>query len=109
MDYFGINCYGLEQCVLGCPVEPQPEMQSTGIETHIHHQNVQASQKKIRQDTRYARKPSGCASLHHVAARAWYLVVEALRPSETSVDYRFFSDNTATSMTQCSALKATEK
>ena len=33
----------------------QPEMQSTGIETHIHHQNVQASQKKIRQDTRYAR------------------------------------------------------
>ena len=35
--------------------ELQPEMQSTGIETHIHHQNVQASQKKIRQDTRYAR------------------------------------------------------
>jgi hypothetical protein len=41
--------------------ELQPEMQSTGIETHIHHQNVQASQKKIRQDTRYARC-GGCAA-----------------------------------------------
>ena len=42
--------------------ELQPEMQSTGIETHIHHQNVQASQKKIRQDTRYARCGGGCAA-----------------------------------------------
>jgi hypothetical protein len=43
--------------------ELQPEMQSTGIETHIHHQNVQASQKKIRQDTRYARCGAAVALL----------------------------------------------